>query len=227
MRPIIAINAKVYYPHSFGAHLLRVLRALERIADEYDVETILAPPHTEIKEVSSIAKKTKVYAQSVDPVNPGAHTGSVIVEGIKDFVKGSIINHSEKRIRIDEIEVVVRKLNEYGLESLVCAPTPLTAASVAVLRPTMVAMEPPELIGTGISVSKAKPETITDTVNAVREIGFNGPILVGAGISTGDDVKKAIELGANGVLVASAVMKAKDPYEKLKEFAGASVASNA
>jgi triosephosphate isomerase len=90
----------------------------------------------------------------------------------------------------------------------------------------MVAMEPPELIGTGISVSKAKPETITSTVEAVREVGFSGPILVGAGISTGEDVKKAMELGANGVLVASAVVKAKDPYEKLKELAGAAIVSN-
>jgi len=227
MKPIIAINAKTYYPHSYGSHLLRVLRALEKIAQEYDVHAVLAPPHSELKEVSEIAEKVEIFSQHIDPVDPGAHTGSLIVEGIKDFVKGSLLNHSERRIRVDEIEIAVNKLKKYGLKSLVCAPTPLTAASLAVLKPDMVAMEPPELIGTGISVSKAKPETITKTVKAVRAVNFDGPILVGAGISTGEDVRKALELGAQGVLVASAVVKAKDPLAKLEEFAGAALGANA
>jgi len=218
---ILAVNAKTYYPHSFGSRLLRILRALDKIAKEYDLVTILAPPHTEIREVSEITEATRIFAQHVDPVDPGAHTGSVVLEGIKDFVDGSIVNHSEKRLKLDDIDFIVNKLREFGKESLVCAPTPKTAASVAVLEPTMVAMEPPELIGTGISVSKAKPETITETVKAVRAVGFRGPILVGAGISTGEDVRKALELGADGMLVASAVVKAEDPYLKLKEFAEA------
>jgi triosephosphate isomerase len=40
-------------------------------------------------------------------------------------------------------------------------------------------------------------------------------VLAGAGISTGDCVKKAIELGADGVLLASGVVKAKNPEEVL------------
>ena len=225
MKPIIAVNAKTYYPYSFGSHLLRILRAMEKISREYDVELILAPPHTELKETSSIAERVSIFAQHVDPLEPGAHTGSVIIEGLKDIISGSIINHSERRIRIDEIEFIVEKLRKYGLRSLVCAPTPKTAASVAVLEPDFVAMEPPELIGTGISVSKAKPETITNTVKKLEEVNYKGHILVGAGISTGDDVAKALQLGAHGVLVASAIVKAKDPYEKLSEFAGAAIAS--
>jgi len=220
---ILAVNAKVYYPHSFGSRLLRIARAVDKVATEYGIETIIAPPATEIKDVSEVLEKTKVYAQHVDPVEPGAHTGSLPLEGIKEYVEGSIVNHSEKRIRLDEIEFIITKLKKYGKESLVCAPTPLTASGVAALRPTMVAMEPPELIGTGISVSKARPETIVKTVEGVRAIGFDGPVLVGAGIVSGEDVAKAIELGADGVLVASAVVKADDPYRKLKEFAEAMV----
>ncbi len=218
---ILAVNAKVYYPYSFGSRLLRIVRALDKIAQEYGFETIIAPPHTELKDVFEVATNTKVYAQHVDPVEPGAHTGAVVLEGIKDYIHGSIINHSEKRIRIDEIEIIVNKLKRFDKRSLVCAPTPRTAAAVAVLEPDMVAMEPPELIGTGISVSRAKPETITATVEAVKRVGFGGKILVGAGISKGEDVAKALELGADGVLVASAVVKADDPYMKLKEFAEA------
>jgi len=224
MRPILVINAKVYFPYSFGAYLLRVLRSLEDVSEKYDIETILAPPHTELKEVSGITNKVKVYAQSVDPVNPGAHTGSMLIDGVKKIVNGVIINHSEKRLLIDEIEFIVNKTKELGLESLICAPTPLTAAALSLFDPTMIAMEPPELIGTGISVSKAKPEVVKNTIERVRKIGYEGPILVGAGITNDEDVRRAIELGADGVLVASAVMKAKDPKSKIEELAGALIA---
>ncbi|ALU12052.1 triosephosphate isomerase [Ignicoccus islandicus DSM 13165] len=221
MKPIIAVNAKAYYPHSFGSSLLKILRALDKIAIEYNVETILAPPFTELKEARLASERTKIYAQHVDEVDPGAVTGRIPVEGIKDIVHGSIVNHSERQLTLSAIHQVIAKLKNYGLDSLVCTPRPETAAAVSLLNPSMVAMEPPELIGTGISVSKAKPELITETIEQVRKTGFTGPILVGAGISSGEDVRKALELGAQGVLVASAVVKAKDPYEKLREFAGA------
>ncbi len=220
-KPIIAVNAKAYYPYSFGSHLLRILRALDKIAEEYDVETLLAPPFTEIKEAKMATAKTKIFSQHIDDVEPGAVTGRIPLEGVKDYIDGSILNHSERPLTISSLQMLVAKLRKYNLESLVCAPRPESAAALSLLNPTMIAMEPPELIGTGISVSKAKPELITETIEFVRKVGFEGAILVGAGISTGEDVRKALELGSQGVLVASAVVKAKDPYEKLKEFAGA------
>ena len=218
---ILAVNAKAYYPHSFGSKLLKIARALDSVAKEYSIRAIIAPPFTELKDVKEVVEKVEVFAQHLDPVEPGAHTGAVVAEGVKNIIDGSIINHSERRLLLDEIEFLVRKLKILGKESLVCAPTPKAAAAVAAFEPHMIAMEPPELIGTGISVSKAKPETITETVEALRSAGFKGHVLVGAGITTGEDVRKALELGAEGVLVASAVVKADDPYAKLKEFAEA------
>ena len=47
------------------------------------------------------------------------------------------------------------------------------------------------------------------------------PVLTGAGITHGEDAAAAIRLGTVGVLVASAVMKAKDPEQKLRELAEA------
>jgi triosephosphate isomerase len=111
---------------------------------------------------------------------------------------------------------------EKGLVSLVCANDPGVTVAVAVLKPDMVAVEPPELIGTGIPVSKAKPEVITDTVKLVREVNSKVIILCGAGIGHGEDVKAALKLGTQGVLVASGIVKAKDPYVIMREFADAS-----
>jgi triosephosphate isomerase len=85
----------------------------------------------------------------------------------------------------------------------------------------MIAVEPPELIGTGIPVSKAKPEIITSTVKLVRKVNSKVTILCGAGISHGEDVAAALKLGTQGVLVASGIVKAKDPYAIMREFADA------
>ncbi|PIX31833.1 triose-phosphate isomerase, partial [Candidatus Bathyarchaeota archaeon CG_4_8_14_3_um_filter_42_8] len=82
-------------------------------------------------------------------------------------------------------------------------------------------IEPPELIGTGIPVSKAKPEVVTDTIKLVRKVNPTVTILCGAGISHGDDVAVALRLGTQGVLVASGIVKAKDQYRVLREFAKA------
>ncbi|MEM3979940.1 MAG: triose-phosphate isomerase [Ignisphaera sp.] len=99
-----------------------------------------------------------------------------------------------------------------------CADTPTAAAAVATINPTALAVEPPELIGTGIAVSKAKPEIVTNTVAKVRAINKDVIILTGAGISSAEDVEAAIKLGTAGVLVASAIMKAKDPEKVIKEM---------
>ncbi|MEM4152283.1 MAG: triose-phosphate isomerase, partial [Nitrososphaerota archaeon] len=74
---------------------------------------------------------------------------------------------------------------------------------------------------TGIPVSKAKPEVVTETVKLVRRINSDLILLCGAGISTADDVARAIELGTEGVLLASAYVKAKDPYALLTSMAKA------
>ncbi|MEM1642989.1 MAG: triose-phosphate isomerase, partial [Desulfurococcaceae archaeon] len=113
----------------------------------------------------------------------------------------------------------IKRAKKLGLKTLVCADEPETTAAAAALNPDIVAVEPPELIGTGIPVSKAKPEVITSTVDLVRKISRELIILTGAGISAGEDVYIAIRLGTQGVLVASAIVKAKDPYQVMKDMA--------
>ena len=92
---------------------------------------------------------------------------------------------------------------------------------MAYLHPDIISIEPPELIGTGIAVSKAQPQAVTDTIKLVRAVNDNAVILCGAGISHGEDVSVALKLGTQGVLVASGIVKAKDPYIVLREFADA------
>jgi triosephosphate isomerase len=222
VKPIIAVNYKAYYPYSFGEHALRIARDAKRVWEETGVDIILAPPFTELYRVLEEVRDTgvKVYAQHADPVEPGARTGYIPLEALKELgVHGVILNHSEHRLKLADINWLVKKAKKLGLKTLVCADVPETGAAVAVLEPDMVAVEPPELIGTGIPVSKAKPEVITRSVELIRRVNKDVVILTGAGISRGEDVYAAIKLGTLGVLVASAIVKAENPYDVIKDMA--------
>ncbi len=222
VKPIVAVNYKAYYPYSFGEHALRIAKDAVKVWEETGAEIIIAPPFTELSRILEAVKgsEVKVYAQHADPVEPGARTGYIPLEALKELgVHGVILNHSEHRLKLADINWLIKKAKKLGLRTLVCADVPETSAAVAVLEPDMVAVEPPELIGTGIPVSKAKPEVITSSVELVRRVNKDVVILTGAGISKGEDVYAAVKLGTLGVLVASAIVKAKDPYSVIKDMA--------
>ncbi len=216
MSGVLVVNYKVYEA-AFTSTGIEIAREAARIADKLGVRVILAVPSLIAYKILEIHED--VYVQHVDPVSFGAHTGFIPPQALKYAgVKGSLVNHSEHKMIYRDVAAVVGALKNAGLESLVCADTPGEAEGLAHLKPTMIAVEPPELIGTGIPVSKARPEVITDAIEAVRRV-TDVPVLAGAGITSSSDVQRAVELGARGVLVASAIMKAGDPARKLRELA--------
>ena len=220
--PVIALNFKTYL-ESIGENSVRLAKIAEDVAKEHGITIIVAPPLLDLEKVVKEVE-IPVFAQHVDPYKPGSHTGSIIAEDVKAIgAAGSIVNHSEHRLLLADIGMVLERLRENKLISLLCTDTVETTKAGAALGPDMLAIEPPELIGTGIPVSKAKPEVVTRAVEAVKKINPSVHILCGAGISTGDDVAKAIELGTEGVLLASAYVKAKDPKKVLSEMAEAAL----
>ncbi len=222
--PIIVINFKTYL-ESLGDRGMRIAKDAESVSNETGVCICVAPQFTDIKSIAN-AVSIPVFAQHVDPYPPGSYTGSVSVEAIKDAgAIGSILNHSEKKLQLASIFAAVKMLKNAGMFSLVCAEDVEPAMAVAALSPTMLAVEPPELIGTGIPVSKARPEIVSESVQRIRSINREIKILCGAGITRGDDVRRAIELGSDGVLLASGVVKAKDPRAVIKEMAEAVLSS--
>lgn len=93
---------------------------------------------------------------------------------------------------------------EFGLRTVICTTNaPPTTVAGAALNPDYVAIEPPELIGSGIPVSKADPDIVSSSVKAVTKINQAVKVLCGAGISKGEDLKTALDLGSKGVLLAS------------------------
>jgi len=107
--------------------------------------------------------------------------------------------------------------------SVLCVKNVSEARKYAKLNPNYIAIEPPELIGSGKAVSKEKPELIRKAAVVVKSAKNNTKLLCGAGIVSGEDVTKAVELGSKGILVASGIIKAKNWNKIISEFAKALV----
>ncbi|CCC81161.1 triose-phosphate isomerase [Thermoproteus tenax] len=216
--PILIINFKAY-GEAAGKRAVELAKAAERAARELGVNIVVAPNHLELGLVSQ-SVDIPVYAQGADVEAGGAHTAHVSLENIKEAGgSGVILNHSEAPLKLNDLARLVAKAKSLGLDVVVCAPDPRTSLAAAALGPHAVAVEPPELIGTGRAVSRYKPEAIVETVGLVSRHFPEVSVITGAGIESGDDVAAALRLGTRGVLLASAAVKAKDPYAKIVELA--------
>lgn len=215
--PFLLINFKTYL-EATGKRAVELSKQIEKIGESAGVKVGVAPQFCDLERVAANVD-IPVFAQHIDPVTPGASTGHVLAESVKAAgADGTLINHSERPLLLADIDKTVQLVKQIGLSSVVCAGTASLAAAVALSEPDMVAIEPPELIGTGRAVSKENPEIVTESVKRVHRVNPTVRILCGAGISTGDDVYAALKLGTAGILVASGVVKAADPGKVLTSF---------
>ncbi len=211
--PTVMINFKTYDEAS-GYDAEELVKICETISKETHKGISCC---TQATDLHRCAKYTvPIFGQHEDTEVPGGHTGKNSIKSLKENgALGSLVNHSEDRISFEKIEKLITLLRKADLISIVCVRDVHEAKGIAKLHPDVIAIEPPELIGGDISVTSANPAIISDTVKAVHEINSDIIILCGAGVKTGDDVRKAIELGAEGVLIASGVTKAKDKYQAI------------
>jgi triosephosphate isomerase len=216
--PILIINFKAY-GEAAGRRAVEIAKAAEKVAKELGVNIAVAPNHLELALVAQ-SVEIPVYAQGADVETPGAYTSHVAVDNIKAAgASGVILNHSEAPLRLNDLAKLIARAKAVGLDVVTCAPDPRTSLAAAALGPHAVAVEPPELIGTGRAVSKYKPETVVETVRLVSAHFPDVAVITGAGIESGEDVEAALRLGTKGVLLASAAVKAKDHYQKIMELA--------
>lgn len=215
--PFILVNLKTYQ-EGMGHNARRIAVAAETVSRESGAVIGIAPIFTEIRPLSQ-HHAIPVYAQHIDAITPGAHTGHILPEAVRSAgASGTLINHSERRLTLADIDACIQAARRLNLETVVCTNNDATSAAAAALKPDYVAVEPPELIGSGVSVSKADPGVIERSVNAVRAVNPDVKVLTGAGIQSGECVKIAIDLGTCGVLLASSVVKAEDPEAVLRDL---------
>jgi len=216
-KPAIVVNFKTYLEAS-GPAAVQLARLCEQVSHEKDVPIIVVPPMLDLALVASLVK-IPVYAQHLDSVPSGSTTGHVTVENAKSSgAKGTLVNHSEHRVKIAEVHDIIDRARAAGLSTIVCTNNLAVSRACAAMEPDFVAIEPPELIGGDISVTTANPSIVADTVKSIRSISPKVGVLCGAGVKNGRDVAKALELGTDGVLLASGVVKSKDKRATLLDL---------
>ncbi|QSG14837.1 Triosephosphate isomerase [Halapricum desulfuricans] len=192
-------------------------QAAADVADDSGVRVGVAPQDADLEAVAETGVET--WAQHVDPIDYGSNTGHTLAETVAEAgADGTLINHSENRLKLADIDGSVQAAERAGLETIVCANNPEQIGAVTALGPDAVAVEPPELIGGDVSVATADPDIVTDAVEAAANVDEDVDVFCGAGISSGDDVDAAGDLGASGVLLASGVAKADDPRAVLEDL---------
>lgn len=206
----VLVNLKAY-----PCDPLAVAEAVRDVSDDSGVRIAIAPQAAHLRRVAETGAET--WAQHVSPVGHGSHTGSTLAEAVAEAdAAGTLVNHSERRLKLADVDGAVRAAERAGLETVVCANNPTQVGAAAALGPDAVAVEPPALIGGDVSVSTADPDVVTNAVDAAAAVDDEVAVFCGAGISTGDDVTAAADLGAGGVLLASGVAKADDPRAALE-----------
>lgn len=214
--PIVIVNFKTYN-EATGENAVRLAQTIFEVCEARGVSAAVAPQTADIYRIAGRVK-IPVLAQHMDPIKPGRNTGWVTPESVRVAgAIGTLVNHAEHKISIDQIAGVVSRANEIGLSTVACAADMEEGRKIAGIGPEMIAVEPPELIGTGVSVSKAKPEVIVNSVKAVKDVNSRIKVLCGAGITSGEDVAKALELGVEGILLASGVVCAKDQRAAMQD----------
>ena len=211
---MILVNFK-NYESAVGENAVALAKIHEVVATETGAPIAVAVSALDLEKVAA-AVKIPVWSQHLDAAEFGSSTGAVVPELLKKMgAVGTILNHSEKRV-VASLAERVAAAKRAGLKIIICAENDDEAAKFAAeFEPDFVAVEPPELIGGDISVTAANPEIVK---NSVAKVGAT-PLLVGAGVKNGEDVRTAAKLGAAGVLLASGVTKSDNPAEVLRELA--------
>lgn len=215
---MLFINFKTY-PHATGAHAVRLADICETVHKKTGVPIFPVVQALDLRRVKQ-AISIPVWLQHVDPYEPGAHSGFVSLEAAQEAgAAGTLINHSEHPMDLHDIDRLIKRRNQIKstLKIMLCAPDIDTLEHHGKYSPDYFAYEPPEYIG---STTESVATTNADTISHAREvIPDTIPLLAGAGVKSADDIRVSRERGAVGALIATAVVKAKDPEKTLTEIA--------
>ena len=217
MSALIVVNFKTY-ASAQGDAAVALARAMAEVDATTNATMVAVVSAFDLSAVKAAAPNLAVWAQHLDPIGWGSNTGWLHPEtAMGHGATGSIINHAEHKVDLGHVETLLAQLPD-DFPVCACAADIDEAKALAALSPTFIAVEPPELIGGDISVTTADPGIVSGTAEAVKAANPNVRVLCGAGVKNGADVAMAIELGTEGVLLASGVTKASDPAAVLRDL---------
>lgn len=211
--PFFEIGPKAFI---YGEEMLRLAKVIDKTAMKYDADIIVTPQYTDISLLANNTERIFVFAQHMDPLYPGRGLGSVLPEAVKAAgAVGVMLNHAEKPLSPEVLEQTIKRADEVGLGTIVCADTVEDIKNIAKMAPNIIVAEPTELIGTGTTSDSSY---VTETIKTVEAINPDIMVLQGAGISNGQDVYNTIKLGAQATGTTSGIMKSDRPYEMVEEM---------
>lgn len=210
---MIILSLKTY-KESTGEAAIKLLSCVKKVREETGVEIIPAVQPTDIYRVKK-ELGIEVWAQHMDPIEPGKNFGWLSPYAIKEAgATGVVINHSEHKGPDEQVKKILDKAKEYGLRNVVIAFDVDTVIKYDSWNPDYVSYEREDAIGTGVSMVTQEKDNIKKLVSVLKR-----PLIIGAGIATGEDIRDAVKIGAVGVIMASRFVLAKDPEAKLRELA--------
>lgn len=214
--PFFEIGPKAYM---YGDDMVALAKVIDAAARKYDVRIILTPQYADIYRVAQETENVLVFAQHMDSLEIGKGLGSVLPESVKAAgAVGVMLNHVEKQISIAELKASIKRAEDLGMYSIVCADSIAEATAIAHLDPDIIVCEPSELIGTG---QTSDEEYVRASITAVKSVNPDILILQSAGISNGNDVYNVIRAGAEATGTTSGIMKAKNKEAMVDEMISA------
>jgi triosephosphate isomerase len=214
-KPFFEFGPKVYL---YGDDSVEMAVHADKLSEIHKVDIIFSAQYTDIERISKRTKNIKIFTQHMDPVRPGRGIGGVLAEALKCAgAKGVLLNHTERQVSLSVLNATIKRADEVGLATLVCAGSIEESAAIACLKPNIIIAESPELIGIGKRDAKDMEEI--DKINAaVRNIDKDIPVLHGAGISDENDVYRIILTGADATGSTSGIINAADPKQMFQDM---------
>ncbi len=211
--PFFVCNPKAYL---YGEQSLKLAKKCEELAVKYDFDVIFTAQHVDLAMIVKECPHLIVCAQAMEPLKPGRGMGHILPEALAAAgVKATFLNHAENPMTINDLAMTIDRANELGILTVVCSNEVADTKAIASLHPDCMVCELNSLIGTG---KTADISYMIQTNEIVRSVDPNIKVLQAAGISTGDDVYKAIKSGADATGGTSGIVAAPDPIAKLEEM---------
>lgn len=212
-QPFFEYGPKCYM---YGDVLLEIAKGLDALSEKYDVDIILDIPDTEISNIAKNTKRIHVFSQHMDSIPVGKGMGRSLPEALKAAgAVGVMLNHAEHKLTMDEIAEAIKRADEVGLATMVCADSVEEVKQIAKLGPNILVAEPTELIGTGKPADK---EYVDEVIKCIREINPDIMPFPSAGISKGEDCYNIIKAGSSASGCSSAIAKAENPLALAEEM---------
>lgn len=210
---VIFVNFKTY-PEATGENSLKLAETCLKISKEKNLPVI---PIVQAVDLFRVTSKTgsEVWVQHIDKADPGKFTGFVTPEAVAMARgKGTLLNHSEHPLAPGTVKQIAAKAKNRGLKTMICAKTLGQLKKLIQIKPDFMGYEISELIGSNVSITDASPKSIIKAVEICKET----PLIIGAGVNKKEDLIKAKQMGARGILISSSIVLAEKQESRLREL---------